>query len=136
MANTIKINGMTITTGGKSIVVNNGKVIVDGKPIGLNKDDKVFKIEVHGDVDVLDVDVCEYIKVVGNVGDVKTSQGDIDIEGDVMDTVTNSQGNIKIGGDLNGNAKNSMGSIKAGGDIFGDPKTSMGDIKGKKIYRK
>ena len=118
---------------GKSISITDGKVIIDGKRVDTGNA-KEIKIEVHGDIEVLDVDICDYVTVDGNVGDVKLSQGDITIKGSAMDSVTNSQGDITIGGDLNGDAKNSMGNIKAGGNIYGKPKTSMGDIKGEKIY--
>ena len=118
---------------GDSIVVSNSKIFIDGKRVDIG-DAKEIKIEVHGDIDVLDVDVCEYVTVEGNVGDVKVSQGNVTINGNVMDKVTNSQGNITIAGDLNGDAKNSMGDIKAGKNIYGKPKTSMGSIKGEKIY--
>ena len=133
MSNTIKINGVTITTGGKSLVVSDGKVIVDGKTMNT-EDEKIINIEVHGDIDKIDVDVCRQIEVEGNVGDVRTSQGNITINGSAMDTVTNSQGSIKIEGDVNGDVKNSMGTVKAGGNIYGKVKTSMGSIKGQKIY--
>ena len=125
------VNGIKYS--GSKINITNGKVIIDGKRVDTG-DAKEIKIEVHGDIDVLDVDVCEYVTVDGNVGDVKVSQGDITIKGSAMDKVTNSQGNINIGGDLNGDAKNSMGNIKADGNIYGKPKTSMGSIKGEKIY--
>ena len=125
------VNGIKYT--GDNIVVSNGKITIDGKRVDTD-DAKEIKIEVHGDIDVLDVDVCEYVTVEGNVGDVKVSQGNVTINGNAMDKVTNSQGNITIAGDLNGDAKNSMGDIKAGKNIYGKPKTSMGSIKGEKIY--
>ena len=125
------VNG--IRYNGNKIQITNGKVIIDGKKIDTG-DAKEIKIEVHGDIDLLDVDVCNYVTVDGNVGDVNVSQGDVTIKGSAMDKVTNHQGNINIGGDLNGDAKNSMGNIKANGNIYGKPKTSMGDIKGEKIY--
>ena len=118
---------------GKSISTTDGKVIIDGKRVDTGNT-KEIKIEVHGDIEVLDVGICDYVTVDGNVGDVKLSQGDITIKGSAMDSVTNIQGDITIGGDLNGDARNSMGNIKAGGNIYGKPKTSMGDIKGEKIY--
>jgi uncharacterized protein (DUF342 family) len=127
----VRVNGITYK--GDSIVISNGKVKIDGKRVDTG-DAKEIKIEVHGDIDLLDVDVCEYVTVEGNVGDIKVSQGDITVNGNVMDNVTNSQGDITIAGDLNGDAKNSMGNIKAGKNIYGKPKTSMGSIKGEKIY--
>jgi len=126
---TITIGNYTVN--GKSITIRNGIVTVDGKKLD-SKDVKIINIE--GEIDVLNIDVCESITVKGNAGEVKTSHGDIKISGDVIDDVKTSQGDIEIGGDVTGNVTNSMGDIKVSGDIYGKPKTSMGDIKGKKIY--
>ena len=65
--NRITINGKTITCSGTNVVINNGKVIVDGKTIqecnsgdievtiegDVNKIDCSGSVEVHGNSEVL-----------------------------------------------------------------------------------
>ena len=132
--NSISVNGKTYRIK-KSIYISKGKVIIDGQKVsGDYENDKEIYIKIEGEVNTLDIDVCESIEITGNVGTAKTSQGDIKIDGDVIADVKTSQGDIEIEGDVNGNVTNNMGDIKVGGDIYGKPKTSMGDIKGKKIY--
>ena len=116
---------------GKSIQISKGQIIVDGVKL---KDSDVKIINIVGEVETLNADVCESITVEGNVGSVHTAQGDITIKGSAIEGVKTNQGDINVGESIIGNATTNMGDIKVEGDIFGKPKTSMGDIKGKKIY--
>lgn len=51
--NRITINGKTITCSGTNVVINNGKVIVDGKTIQeCNSGD--IKVTIEGDVNKID----------------------------------------------------------------------------------
>lgn len=87
--NRITINGKTITCSGTNVVINNGKVIVDGNIIQeCNSDD--IKVIIEGDVNKIDCGgSCEIS------GDVK---GDIDAGGSV--TCGNVSGDIDAGGSV------------------------------------
>lgn len=114
MAIIIKNNyGRTIIKGG-TISITDGKTFVDGKPIdelnAINTDDKVINITIEGNVERLEVDYCTSIKVTGDAKRIKTSNGD-----------------IEIGGNVSGDVHTNMGSITCG-DIEGDCHTNMGSI--------
>lgn len=108
---------------GNNIVVNNGKVIVDG--VDMTPEDKVITITVTGDVQTVDVGVCTTVSVNGNVGKVKVSVGDVKC-GSVTGDVTTSNGDIECN-DVTGNVTTNLGDIKAK-SIGGNAKTQMGDI--------
>ena len=97
--NTISINGLKIT-GGRSVVISGGRVIVDGKDV-TGEDAKTINIEIHGDVRELSADVCDTISVTGSVGKIKTQSGSIQCN-DVTGLVQTMSGSVscgKIGGD-------------------------------------
>jgi DUF4097 and DUF4098 domain-containing protein YvlB len=127
MASTITINGVNIVSG-RSISIIDGKVIVDDRDV-TPENQKQIHIQVTGDIESIQADVCSQITVTGNSGTVKTSQGDIEIGGDVQGDVKTSQGNIEIGGSVSGNAKTSQGNIRVKGSINGQASTDMGQIK-------
>ena len=60
----IKVNGVSYQ--GRTISINNGKVIIDGKDGSV--DEKVITISVDGNVESLIVDQCQTIRVTGHVG--------------------------------------------------------------------
>ena len=91
MANKISINGMSIS-GGKNIVITNGRVVIDGKDVTL--DAKDIRIEVHGNVEKIEADACNSISVSGNVGGVKTQSGDVSC-GAVAGEVETMSGDIR-----------------------------------------
>ena len=97
MASTININGKRFS--GNNVVMTDNIIYIDGKTI-------------EGNLDNLEVDCCETIIVKGDVnGDVKTSQGSIEIDGNVKGDVKTSQGSIRCG-NVGGNVKTSQGSIR------------------------
>ena len=104
--NTIRINGVTIT-GGRSIVINNGRVVVDGNDVTPNAKD--IRIEVNGDVDDLDVDACSTVKVTGSVRKLSTVSGDVEC------------------GNVGGDVKTVSGDVTCG-TISGRVSTVSGDI--------
>lgn len=106
----ITINGTTIV--GDNVVISNGKIIVNGKD--YTPDDKNITVSITGDLDILDVASCSSIKIIGNVNEVKTVSGDVEISGSV-----------------GGNVKTTSGDVKCG-DIGGSVTTVSGDIKNKK----
>lgn len=103
----ISINGQTFS--GNSIEVKDGQIYIDRQKIKTK--DTFITIDVVGDVERLKADVCESIKINGNVnGDVKTQVGDIEC------------------GNVGGNVKTETGDIHLQ-HATGDVKTQVGDIK-------
>lgn len=107
---TININGITYT--GNSINIHNGNVIVDGVNVSIAPEQKTITIEVTGNVDRIECDVCSLVTVSGNSGSVKTQSG-----------------NVSVGGDVSGDAKTMSGDINVKGSIKGGASTMSGDIK-------
>ena len=93
---------------GNSISIINNKIFVDGKEI--ETEEKVINIIVEGNLDKLEVDCCNSIKVNGVTKDVEVSNGNISINGDVKGNVNNINGNI-IAKAINGNCKTINGDI-------------------------
>ena len=93
---------------GNSISIINNKIFVDGKEI--ETEEKVINIIVEGNLDKLEVDCCNSIKVNGVTKDVEVSNGNISINGDVKGNINNINGNI-IAKAINGNCKTTNGDI-------------------------
>ncbi len=103
------INGATIT-GGRSINIRNGRVIVDGKDV--TPDAKEINITVSGNVDKLEADACQKISVTGDVGSIKTMSGDVDVAGNVQGSVSTMSGDIDCGESIGGSVSTMSGDIK------------------------
>ena len=93
---------------GNSVSIINNKIFVDGKEI--ETEEKVINIIVEGNLDKVEVDCCNSIKVNGVTKDVEVSNGSITISGDVKGNVNNVNGNI-IAKTINGNCKTTNGDI-------------------------
>lgn len=93
---------------GNNVSIINNKIFVDGKEIGT--EEKEINIIVEGNLDKLEVDCCNSIKVNGVTKDVEVSNGNITISGDVKGNVNNINGNI-IAKVINGNCKTINGDI-------------------------
>ena len=93
---------------GNNVSIINNKIFVDGKEIGT--EEKEINIIVEGNLDKLEVDCCNSIKVNGVTKDVEVSNGNIAISGDVKGNVNNINGNI-IAKVINGNCKTKNGDI-------------------------
>ena len=93
---------------GNNVSIINNKIFVDGKEIGT--EEKEINIIVEGNLDKLEVDCCNSIKVNGVTKDVEASNGNITISGDVKGNVNNINGNI-IAKVINGNCKTKNGDI-------------------------
>ncbi len=147
MKNTIIINGTVIQTNAKSISVVNGKVYIDGGEVEIDENQKQISIEVQGDIETIQADVVEEIKVAGCVkndinthsgyvkcgnvgGSVTTKSGAIDIAGSVESSASTQSGSIRCGGDIKGDARTMSGCISAGGSIGGSCSTMSGSIFG------
>lgn len=77
--NRITINGKTITCSGSNVVINNGKVIVDGNTIQECSSDDI-KVVIEGDVNK--IDCGGLVEVHGNSGNINCG-GSCEVSGDV-----------------------------------------------------
>ena len=105
----ININGRNYS--GRSVIITNNRVIIDGKDV--TEESKIITVTILGDIESFSADVCESVKIIGNVGSVKTVSGD-----------------VEIGGSVNGNVKSVSGDIECGA-ISGSVETVSGNIKHK-----
>lgn len=102
---------MQFNFSGKSIKLSNNVLIVNGKRINLDEltTDKQITIVLEGNVDHLEVDVCDRIEVKGSAGSVETTNGDVRC-GDVTGDVSTTNGDVT--------AKNIKGDVSTvNGDI-------------------
>ena len=102
------IKNSSISIEGNNVSIINNKIFVDGKEI--ETEEKVINIIVEGNLDKLEVDCCNSIKVNGVTKDIEVSNGNIAISGDVKGNVNNVNGNI-IAKVINGNCKTINGDI-------------------------
>lgn len=107
--NSISINGKVIVTSGHSVIISNGKIIIDDKDVTPDASD--IKIEVHGNLERLEVDCCEYVKIVGDTGPVKTVSGAVEITGDVNGDISTVSGAVRCK-DIRGSVSTISGSIR------------------------
>lgn len=112
---TISTGSFNKTYTGKNIIINNGNVIIDG--VDVTPQLKNISISIEGNVDSLNVDACNYIKVSNNVNTLTTTSGDI------------SCANVL------GNLKTTSGDISCD-DISGDVITVSGDVTARNINGK
>lgn len=110
------INGRSYNIKGSFSIIN-GRIVIDGKAMSekeleeLSQNTKVINISIDGNLEKLDVDCCETIHVNGNVGKIKTTSGDIDIDGDVSGDVQTVSGDIDCG-NIGGDASTVSGDIR------------------------
>ena len=108
--NIVTVNGKTYKVEGKVSIVN-GTVFANGKKVQdyeeAEKDEKKINISIEGDVEKIDVDVCDSITVSGSVKNIKTMSGDVKVHGDV---------------------KTMSGDVDCG-NVAGDVSSMSGDIK-------
>ena len=104
---TIIINGNTYS--GNSIVVTNGKVIINGKDV--TPDGKELNISVEGSIEELKVDTCNKVSVTGSVKSISTKSGDIEVTGDVDGSVQTMSGDVDCG-HVQGSVSTMSGDIK------------------------
>lgn len=104
--NQISINGQSFNfSSGSSIIINNGKIMADGKVIHTSENTNII-VEVHGDVNNL------------------KSDGSVEVKGSVLGSVEarNSVHCGDVGGDVSaGNsvhARSIKGKVKAGNSVY------------------
>jgi hypothetical protein len=99
-----------------------GKIYLDGKlydeknSTDLEKDMMVAnKIELHihpiGDKQAPNITTSSNVVVHGNAGDVRSTDGDVEIGGTVTGSVKTEDGNVTIAGDVHGDVKTEDGNI-------------------------
>jgi hypothetical protein len=94
---------------GNSIVISNGKVIIDGKDY-TPSDEKEVNIAVVGNLENIEVDMCNIFSISGNCGSVQTTSGDVTIKGEVEGNVQTLSGDINCG-IVKGNITTMSGNI-------------------------
>jgi hypothetical protein len=110
----MNISGGNIVVNGKryvgnSVSVVNGKVYVDGKDQTPNA--KEIKIEVTADIQDLKVDYANLVNITGNVGNIKSGSGDVNVKGNVTGSVTTGSGDVECG-NVGGNVDTGSGDIR------------------------
>ena len=121
---TVIINGNRISVSGRGVTVVNGKVIVDGKDV--TPDAKEIRIEVHGDVEHIEVDACNKIQVTGSVRELTTSSGDVTC-GDVHGDVRTTSGDVRCK-EVRGSVETVSGDVDAA-TIHGNVRTVSGEVR-------
>lgn len=111
MTDRITLNGVAISgMSGKNITILSKKIIVDGKDV--TPDTKEINIEIHGDIDRLNVDTCNKLLVIGNVASLTTVSGDVEVSGAIYGPVETVSGDVKCGGAIGGSVSTVSGDIK------------------------
>jgi hypothetical protein len=95
---------------GKSIIISNGKIIIDGKDITPNENE--ISIEVNGNIEFIDVDNCNKINVTGNCTSIKTQSGDIEVKSSILGNVQTMSGDVYCEQTIHGNVSTMSGDIK------------------------
>lgn len=66
-----------IDLSGRSIIIQNGSIVVDGKNVSAQMEN--LTINVHGNVESLTVDACRSVDAQ-TVGRIKTMSGDVTVK--------------------------------------------------------
>jgi len=128
--NKVTINGKTITTSGVgSVSIINGEVFINGKKQDTG-DAKEINISIEGNVEKLKAPGCNTITVSGDVTDLSTSSGDVEVAGNVLAGIQCSSGDVEVEGDVSGSIQTSSGNVKCG-DVEGDVNTISGNVRRK-----
>jgi len=102
------INGATFN--GSTLNISGGRVIVNGKDV-TPTDTKEINITINGNVDELEVDACSKISITGDVGNIKTVIGNVDVKGTVNGSIHTVNGNVNCG-PISGNVSTTNGNIQ------------------------
>lgn len=108
----VQINGNSIKVSGNNITVINDKVFVDGQEVELgNTKHTLFNIVVEGNTQEISGNF-EKIVIKGDAGTVTSTNGDINVRGNVTQDVSTNNGDVTIKGHVHGNVKTLNGNIK------------------------
>lgn len=125
----VSVNGKHYTNLKGDVTIINNKVYVNGKPVDdLNEcPEKNITIYLTGNINNLSVDCCDVVNITGDVSLVKTSSGDIHIDGRVSCGVESASGDITVDGDVTGNVSTKSGDVEIK-NLRGNCTTVSGDI--------
>jgi len=106
-----KCKDSSYTVSGKSIKIND-KITVDGEVI-----DKNIK---HHHV---------FITVTGDCHDLTTTNGNVDVKGNITNNVHTTNGDVTVHNNVNGNITTTTGDVVCNGAVGGNVQTELGNIK-------
>jgi hypothetical protein len=87
----------------------NDKVFIDGKEVIDGEEQKTIHIVIEGNVDTLNIDTCNELKIKGDVGTITHTNGNVvchNVNGDVI----NKNGNI-VCRNVSGDATTKNGNV-------------------------
>lgn len=99
------------------------------KILNENDESKTINISIIGNIEELDIDYSSKINIEGDVGSVRTSNGNVEVRGNVLKDVKTSSGDVECC-DVNGSIETTSGDVRCG-KVTGSVKTISGDIKNK-----
>ena len=102
------INGVTFYDQGSVSIVGN-KIILDGKDV--TPDSKEINIKIEGNVDRLEIDCCQTFLITGNVGNIKSTSGNVEVSGEVKGSVQTISGDV-VCGNVSGNISTISGDVR------------------------
>jgi DUF4097 and DUF4098 domain-containing protein YvlB len=105
----VTINGKSYS--GKNVTINNGNILIDGKPVGNDASTPHVYITLQGNIDSLQVDSCNSLRVEGDCGTIKSNAGDITISGNVSGDVKTMSGDVRCG-NVSGSISSMSGDVK------------------------
>lgn len=125
------INGKVYNNISGVVTIENGRMLVNGKPIEdwSDSDCKTINITIEGNLESLDVTSCNSITVNGDIKKVKTGSGDVTVRGSVGGDVQTGSGDVECG-NVDGDVSTGSGNVHSG-DVRGRVSTGMGNV-----YRK
>lgn len=116
---------------GKVITIENGKMLVDGKPIEEweGSEEKVINITIEGNVEELQAGYCNTVTINGDTKTVKTGSGDVTVSGNVKGNIHTGSGDVHCG-NVEEDFSTGSGDVHCG-NVGGRVSTMSGDV-----YRK
>lgn len=103
-----------VITGSNTMIISNsstGKITVNGKEIKTDESTKTVILEIHGNIEKLQSDICEKIVVNGNAANIHTKAGNVEITGSVSGSISIMSGDVECG-DVAGNISTMSGNVK------------------------
>lgn len=125
------INGRVYKNISGVITFENGRMLVNGKPIEdwSESEEKVINITIEGNVEALDVDACSTVTVNGDVKKLRTGSGNVSVKGNATGDVQTGSGDVECG-NVEGDVSTGSGDVRCG-NVQGRVSTGSGDV-----YRK
>ena len=105
-----KVYNIPKTAGQGSLVINGDGVFVNGKPLADFSKLEAKEISVTITGDVHKVENCDTVQVNGNVHEVESVSGDVQVHGVIHGDVETISGHIKAG-TINGDCQTVSGNI-------------------------